>query len=277
MIKINASIVLYNNKYNQLQKVIEGILPFVSLNKLYLIDNSLTDKLKGYVKISNKIEYIFNNKNVGYGAGHNIAIRKTIEDQIDYHIVLNPDVYFESSAIAGLVEYVENHKDVGLIMPKILYPNEETQFLAKLLPTPLDLFVRRFLPSFFNKYKEKRNNIYELRFTGYNKIMQVPNLSGCFMLLRTKTLEEVGLFDENIFMYLEDTDLSRRIHSKYKTIFFPAVQIYHEYSRASYKSIKLMLYHIQAAVYYFNKYGWFFDKERDIINKQVIDRIKKQL
>nr|WP_028950943.1 hypothetical protein [Sulfurihydrogenibium subterraneum] len=61
--------------------------------------------------------------------------------------------------------------------------------------------------------------IYELRFTGYNKIMEVPYLSGCFMFIRTKVLEKVGLFDERFFMYLEDTELSRRIHKVSKTIF----------------------------------------------------------
>ena len=97
--------------------------------------------------------------------------------------------------------------------------------------------------------------------------MNVPVLSGCFMFLRTSALKDVGLFDENIFMYLEDTDLSRRIHTKYKTIFYPKVQITHEYAKESNKSKKLLKYHIQSAIYYFNKWGWVFDKQRDEINQ----------
>lgn len=54
---------------------------------------------------------------------------------------------------------------------------------------------------------EKRNQTFELRFTEYNKIMDVPYLSGCFMFLRTEALKKIGLFDENIFMYGESRSL----------------------------------------------------------------------
>lgn len=101
-------------------------------------------------------------------------------------------------------------------------------------------------------------------------MMNVPYLSGCFMFLRVSVLKEVGLFDERYFMYLEDTDLSRRIHKKYKTIYYPFVHIIHEYSKGSYKNIKLLIYHIHSAIKYFNKWGWIFDKERREINTKVL-------
>jgi GT2 family glycosyltransferase len=170
---------------------------------------------------------------------------------------------------------MEGNKDVGLVMPKVLYPDGRIQYLCKLLPTPFDLFGRRFLNFYpFKKYIEKRNEIYELRFTGYDKIMEVPYLSGCFMFIRTKVLEKVGLFDERFFMYLEDTDLSRRIHKMAKTIYYPHVHIYHEYGKGSYKNKKLLKYHIESAIKYFNKWGWFFDKERREINKKVLSKLQ---
>ncbi|MEZ0322734.1 MAG: glycosyltransferase family 2 protein, partial [Hydrogenothermaceae bacterium] len=198
-------------------------------------------------------------------------LRKSIEENIPYHLVLNPDVYFGDGVLEELYNFMEANQDVGLVMPKVLYPNGEIQYLCKLLPTPIDVFGRRFL-NFgpLKKFVEKRNYIYELRFTGYNKIMDVPYLSGCFMFLRTETLKEVGLFDEKIFMYFEDTDLSRRIHKKYRTVYYPNVHIYHEYAKGSYKSKKLLMYHIQSAIYYFNKWGWVFDKEREEVNKKIL-------
>jgi GT2 family glycosyltransferase len=169
---------------------------------------------------------------------------------------------------------MENNKDVGLVMPKVLYPDGNIQYLCKLLPTPLDLFGRRFLNFCpFKKIVEKRNEVYELRFTGYDKIMEVPYLSGCFMFIRTEVLKKVGLFDERFFMYLEDTDLSRRTHRVAKTIYYPYVHIYHEYGKGSYKSLKLLYYHIKSAIKYFNKYGWFFDKERQEINKRILKKL----
>ena len=272
MIQINCSLVLYHNKKEQVVKVIKSVLDTNFKVKLYLIDNSSNDDLKELEKIDKRIEYIFNNENLGYGKAHNIAIKKSIEYKIPYHIVLNPDIYFNRGVLEELYNYMQLNQDVGNLMPKVLFPNGDIQYLCKLLPTPLDLIFRRFIP--FKNLKEKRNILYELRFTKYNQIINVPNLSGCFMFLRTDVLKEIGLFDENFFMYLEDTDLNRRIHRKYKTIFYPKVSIYHEFAKESYKNKKLLYYHIKSAIYYFNKWGWFFDKERDQINKKTLKELK---
>ncbi len=271
-LEVSASIVLFHNKTEQLEKVIKSFLNTNLKVKLYLIDNSSNDELKELENIDNRIEYIFNNANLGYGKAHNIAMKKSIENKIPYHVVLNPDIYFDSGVLEKLYEYMEENRDIGNIIPQVLYPNGEIQYLCKLLPAPIDLIFRRFIP--FKSWKEKRNEKYELRFTGYKNIANIPSLSGCFMFLRTSVLEDVGLFDENIFMYLEDNDLNRRIHTKYKTIFYPKVSIYHEYEKESYVNKKLLLYHIKSAIYYFNKWGWFFDKERSKINSRCLKELK---
>lgn len=268
MTQINASIVLYHNKKEQLTKAINSFLNTSLTVKLYLIDNSSNDDLKELENLDSRIEYIFNNANLGYGAGHNIPMKKSISDSVPYHIVLNPDIYFDSGVLEELFAYMQQNQDVGNIIPQVRYPDGEIQHLCKLLPTPIDLILRRFIPS--KNWKEKRNQKYELRWTGYDKVMNVPSLSGCFMFLRCDVLKDIGLFDENIFMYLEDTDLNRRIHSKYKTIFYPKVEIVHEYAKESYVNKKLLKYHIQSAIYYFNKYGWIFDKKRSKINNKLL-------
>jgi len=272
MTQINASIVLYHNKKEQLIKAINSFLNTDLKVKLYLVDNSSIDELKELSEMDSRIEYIFNNANLGYGAGHNIAMRKSIADGVAYHLVLNPDIYFESGVLEELFDYMENHQDVGNIIPQVIYPDGEIQYLCKLLPTPMDLFGRRFLNfGFLKKYVQEINNRYEVRFTEYNRIINIPYLSGCFMFLRCNSLNDIGLFDENIFMYMEDVDLNRRIHSKYKTIFYPKVEIVHEYAKESYFNKKLLKYHIQSVIYYFNKWGWVFDKERGKINRQFLE------
>jgi len=269
--QINASIVLYHTKTKQLEKVIKSFLDTSLHVKLYLVDNSVNDDLKELKKLDDRIEYIFNNANLGYGKAHNIAIRKSIDENIPYHIVLNPDIYFNKGVLEELYKYMEQNKDIGNIIPQVLYPDGEIQYLTKLLPSPVDLIFRRFIP--FQSWKEKRNEKFELRWTGYKDIANIPSLSGCFMFLRTSVLKDIGLFDENIFMYLEDTDLNRRIHRKYKTIFYPKVSIVHEYAKESYVNKKLLIYHIKSAIYYFNKWGWFFDKERDEINQKCLEEL----
>ena len=106
--------------------------------------------------------------------------------------------------------------------------------------------------------------------SGYNGIMNVPFLSGCFMFLRNESLKQTGLFDERFFLYAEDTDLSRRIHECYQTLFYPEVAITHIHARGSYKSFDLTLQNLKSAFQYFNKWGWFFDADRVQINQRAL-------
>ena len=152
-----------------------------------------------------------------------------------------------------LLAEMEAHVAVGKIMPKVYYPNGEILCLCKLLPTPMDLIGRRFMPESWN---EKRNNKFELRESGYDKILNIPYLSGCFMLLRCDVLKEVGLFDERFFMYPEDLDLTRRIHERYKTLFYPKVSIVHNHAQGSYRNVRLLWIHTINLFRYFNKWGW---------------------
>lgn len=266
--KISASIVIYKNDPALLNRAVESFLASTFDSVLYLIDNSPTDYFRNAF-IHPRVRYILNNKNIGFGAGHNIALRKALGENIDYHIILNPDVYFEKEVIEKLARYMQADTRVGLIMPKVLYPDGRLQPLCKLLPSPVTLFSRRFLkfnPGLLNHM----NHFYEMHFTGYNRVMDVPFLSGCFMFLRMETLKKVGLFDETIFLYTEDTDLTRRIHKYYRTVFYPEATIYHHNQRASYKNFTIMIRHVLSAIRYFNKWGWFNDTERKTINQRIL-------
>ena len=270
--KLTASIVTYHDA----EKILKDTIDSFSINcdnissYLYIVDNSTNDSIN---KLCNHqcTSYIFNNSNLGFGKAHNIAIQKAIELDSEYHLILNPDVYFDSGVLKKLIRFMDNNQDVGLVMPKILYPNGDIQYLCKLLPTPFDWIFRRFSP--FKKSLAKRNEKYELRFTRYNKTMEVPSLSGCFMFIRTSVLQEIGGFDERFFMYAEDVDLCRRIGEVSKTVYYPVVEITHNYEKGSYKNRKLLFYHIKSAIQYFNKWGWIFDKGRKRINKKTLERL----
>ena len=136
----------------------------------------------------------------------------------------------------------------------------------------MDLIGRRFIP--FKGYVKRRNYNYELRWTDYEKIMDVPSLSGCFMFLRLSVIQKIGGFDERYFMYAEDLDLCRRIGEVSKTVYYPEVQIYHEYAKGSYKNRKLLKYHIRSVIKYFNKWGWFFDVKRKKRNNDFLKQYR---
>jgi GT2 family glycosyltransferase len=264
----SACIVLYKNDREMLKKAIDSFLN-TSINvKLFLVDNSPTDALK-FISTDDRVEYVFNPSNPGFGAGHNIAIRKAIEINSSYHLVLNPDIYYNKGTLEILGEFMECNIDVGVSMPKILYPDGSLQHLAKLLPSPIDFFVRRFIPiSGIQKLIDER---YELHKYKYDKPLEVPFLSGCFMLFRIDVLKEVNGFDENIFMYTEDIDICRRVIQKgYKTIVFPEISVFHAHEKKTFINLNNLKVYSKSAFYYFNKWGWIFDKNRSNINKKTL-------
>lgn len=267
---ITASIVLYKTDNHDLEKVVNSYNP-VKDRLLYLIDNSPEKSILPDKIINNPfINYIFLNKNVGYGSGHNVAIREAIKIKSTYHAVLNPDIYFNKDIINQIVDYMDTNKDIGQIMPKIVNQHDELQYLCKLIPTPFDLILKRFFPS---KLKNILSYKFQLKFTSYNDIMEVPYLSGCFMFFRVSALQTIGLFDERFFMYPEDIDITRRMNELFKTIYYPEVSVTHVHAAESYKSKKMLFIHIINIIKYFNKWGWFFDNKRRKTNKKILAQL----
>lgn len=263
---ITASIVVYKTDKKELKNILD-CLDSSNIERIYIVDNSPTKELYELFSSYNKVDYFWGQGNVGYGAAHNIAIRKAVKEKSDFHIVLNSDIYFKAEIIDQMLTYMNFNPLVGLIMPKILSPDGQLQYLCKLLPTPLDLILRRFLP--FQTFL-KRTFKFEMRDSGYNDIMEVPFLSGCFMFLRVDVLKKVKGFDDNFFMYCEDLDLCRRIGmTGFKTIYYPMVEIVHIHRKESYKSMMMLKIHIKSAILYFNKWGWFFDSYRKRINRKM--------
>lgn len=269
---ISVSIVLYNHSFEDIANLIQTLCRDRNIETIYLIDNSSSKILTNIPEnVNSKIEYVFGQGNIGFGAGHNIGIQRSIVKGVNYHLIVNPDIIMEDGTLSELLAFMEDHHEIGLVMPNIKYPDGQTQHLCKLLATPIDLIGRRFIP--FKKWNEERNIRYELRFTNYDRIMQIPSLSGCFMLVRTTILERVNGFDERFFLYCEDFDLCRRIGKVSQTVFNPEVSVTHNYEKGSYKSKRLLFLHIISAIKYFNKWGWFFDRDRRIINEQTLNNL----
>lgn len=267
---ITASIVTYKTDRAELATVLQCAASS-SIERIYIVDNSQEDELRDFAEFSPKVEYIFGQGNVGYGAAHNIAIRKSIESGATYHVVINPDIQFGKGVIEELASYMDKNADVGQVMPRVVYPNGELQCVCKMIPTPSDLIFKRFLPA---SITAKSLHKFQLKFTGYNQEMNIPYLSGCFMFFRISALEKIGLFDERFFMYPEDIDITRRMHAKFRTMFYPKVSIVHAHAAESKSNKKMLWIHITNMIKYFNKWGWVFDSERKSVNKQLLKELK---
>lgn len=268
MFDLTISIVTYKNDVAELMQAVDSALNTDLNVYLYIVDNSPTDELKVNFNDS-RIEYIFNNANIGFGAGHNIAIKKAIGNS-KYHLILNPDIYFKRNVLKELYDYM-NQTDYGVLMPQVRDPEGSVRTTRRLLPTPLNIFGKLFPQKGWLKKKERE---YRTEFVEYDRVVSAPFLSGGFMFCRTDAFDKVGLFDERYFMYMEDADLSRRFYSSSSTVYFPKVHVFHSAHRESHKSLKLLKIHLYSAYLYFNKWGWVYDRERKLINSEFKNKYK---
>ena len=252
---VSIAIVTYNNS-SVIKKCLNSIFETIKNLKfeLIIVDNGSSDNTVEIIEKDFKnVRLIKNNRNIGFGAAHNIAIKL---GRGKYHLVLNPDIIFSENSIEKLFNFMEKNLEVGLVSPKIILSNGSIQYLCKRLPSLFDFIIIRFMPKFIRKIFQARIDYYEMRQPGYNKIMDVLFLTGAFMLVRRNVLDKVGGFDENFFMYFEDVDLCRRIKKISRTVFYPHTSVIHLWEGGTRKNIQLLLTSIRSAIYYFNKWGW---------------------
>jgi len=239
--KISGSIVIYNEDEETLKKAIASFLALDFEKELIIVDNSPSNMIQNFCESFKDLRYIFNQKNVGFGTAHNLAFNN-LKNKSDIHIIINPDVYFDSS-INELIRWTYNNKDISICVPKVYYPNGEYQSTIRELPSVLKLFKRKL-------------NIKSDEFTEDRLIesKEIPFAHGCFFIFQTNFFKKLDGFDESFFMYMEDVDIFIRAKKFGKTVINPKYKIYHEYRKESSRSIKLLLLHINSALKFFLKY-----------------------
>lgn len=265
---VTASIVLHRTSPEMVESVLSS-LEGEPVDHVYLVDNSPSfsaQDYKSHIPIS-----VFHIPNKGYGNAHNYAIRLAAEAGSEFHLVINPDVRWNSPVIGPLLELMRGRPRCALAHPRIVYPDGRLQHTCRLLPTPFDVFAKRFLPSAWIRRSMKR---YLLPDSAYTREFNPVYVQGSFMLFRTSALTEIGMFDERFFMYPEDIDISRRIRNKYDALYSPSVTIVHDHAASSSRFGRMLWIHIVNMMRYFNKWGWFFDPQRRILNRRLLDSLK---
>ncbi len=264
---LNVSIVTYLTNPDEVNYVVNQCLSSPVVENIYIIDNSPYDNLKHDLIFSSKVSYIHNPANPGYGASHNLAMKKSIAAGVIYHLVINADVVFKSELLKKMTEFGQENLDIGLFAPKMFFEDGSLQFSRRLLPNPMNMLSRAFLPT---EWRKKMDKNYQLEDIDQNVTIDVPFVSGAFMLFRCEELKKIGLFDERFFMYAEDIDISRRFYSKSRVLYLPQFHVIHKYGGATFKSMKMFAIHVLNMIRYFNKWGWFFDYERRSFNSKTL-------
>jgi GT2 family glycosyltransferase len=270
---VTVSIVYYDTDLEVFAETVKSLLDSECVSKIYIINNSVIT-LPDY-NAGDRIEMIIPDRNLGFGSGHNQVIRDMYDKLADYHLICNPDVYFDDTVLVNLAKYMDAHPEAGLLVPKVLSVNGDNQYAAKLLPTPFDLIVRMFHQYLPENFVDRYNSLYELQAYAGEESLRAANLSGCFMFLRKEAVKKAGYFDERFFLFMEDIDFTRRLDSAAGSYYVPSVFIWHHRGRGSYKYFSQKMIHIKSAIKYFNKWGWLFDRERSRINSgllSILDR-----
>lgn len=250
--KVTASIVTYNSE-SEILNVLRSLKNIQLENfKITVIDNASTDNTKGVIlQYYPEIQLIESNKNIGFGAGHNLAIKAT---NSDYHIIINPDITVKPDQIKKMLEYMENNKDVAVLTPKVLNVDGTEQFLPKIFPK-----IRYVISGKYeNKYKicYKWRSQYTFRNKEIKEPVEVQYATGCFMLCRTEILKKVGGFDERFFLHFEDADLTREMMKYGKVIYHPSVYVTHGWKRDNIKDKKIRKIALQSLIKYFCKWRY---------------------
>lgn len=267
-----GSVVTYNTGREEIEQAVRLFLSIPGKTHLCVLDNS-PKPLAHSLQDPSRVTFRFCGRNLGYGRAHNIALRAA-SGRAKYSLVMNTDIRYTADAVVRLIALLDTRPTAGMVSPQILYPDGSLQYVCRLLPTPANMILRRFLPR--STWTERADARYELRGWDHNCIANIPYFQGSFMLMRTDLCTSLGGFDERFFIYGEDIDLTRRFHEISETLYVPDVSITHEYRRYSNRSIRGTWYGIQNNFRYFNKWGWFFDPDRRRINAQVVASINSR-
>lgn len=258
-IKLSISIVVYQEIFLQIKDCLSsliGSIPDEIRYEITLVDNGALELNKDFsFEIELKkcfpnlpIYYLVSTKNGGYGYGHNQVILKS---QADYHLILNNDVYMMPNTLKNALDFMQQHKQVGMLVPDVYDMDEKRVYLCRHNPSLWISFLRRFAPSFLKKIFQKQLSKFQMQDKNYNKNMfKLSNPTGCFMFCRLELLKQLGGFDEKFFMYYDDSDLGRRMAKISLIAYSPAVKIKHVWRRAAYQDRRMAWIASKSALYY---------------------------
>ena len=185
--------------------------------EIIVSDNASTDGSADAVRTAfPDVKLLLNSDNLGFAGGNNLGIK---ECSGEYVCLVNTDVEILSGCFSGLLNFIENNPDVGIVGPQALYADKKVQITARKevrwFNSFLHLFwVDTFFPS-LTRYSQK-------------KIEEVDIVSGCFWMIRRKALEDTGLLDHSFFFYGEDRDYCKRMWiAGWKVVYNPECKIIH--------------------------------------------------
>jgi GT2 family glycosyltransferase len=215
--------------------------------EVWLVDNASTDgSVEAAKRFYPDVKIIQNTRNLGFAAANNRALKQMSGR---YAVLLNTDAVLTKGAVEAIYDFMENTPDAGMACGQLLNPDGSKQnSIANFPGLPSLLFnetmLRILLPG---RYPSKRKK--------YTSPIEVDSCIGACLIVRKKTMDHVGLLDEDYFFFFEETDWARRIkQSGWKIYFVPTARIIHFQGRSVGHNVRSRILFYRSRYIYFKKW-----------------------
>lgn len=221
-----------------------------------------------------EIKYYPFKKNIGYAAGVNWGIKNSSGR---YILILNPDIIITKNSIPALLEHLQKNPEIGMIGPRLLGFNGETQNSRFSFYQPWTIVYRR---TFLGKTFLGKKELAKFNLTQYNSTESIyPDwIMGSAILTSREAIAKVGPMDERFFLYFEDVDWARRFwENGFKIKYFPEAVMLHYHQRSSKAGFDFFdfflrreaRWHMASALKYFFKHGWSYKSGEELYVKSI--------
>jgi GT2 family glycosyltransferase len=225
--------------------------------EVLVVDNASSDGSAEMIKAQFPwVKLIRSEENLGFAKGNNVAIRQC---QGRYIALVNPDVIVFSGCLDTLADFLDQNPKVGNVGPRVLNPDMTLQSTCRRFPTLWNNFCSA--TGLATQFKNSKFFAGEHMFYfPHDRTLPVDVLVGCFSMIRRETFDEVGLLDENLFMYGDDVDWCRRAwKAGWQVVFFPGAGAIHDRGKitAPYP-VRFAVAQQRSILYYWRKHHGFW-------------------
>ena len=231
----------------------------VSEYEVIVVDNGSQDSTTEM--ISNnfpEIKLIKNTSNKGVAPARNQGLQIA---QGKYLLLLDVDTTVAVGTIDVLIDYLDKHSTIGLVGPKLFYPDGQLQYSCRKFPTVWTKVLRRVPIKVAGRFL-----IDELyKSWDHNSVREVDYVIGACQLIRRKAIEEIGYLDDAMFYGAEDVDYCLRLQKAgWKVVYNPHAIVIHKEQRITKKRLfsKITWKHILSLMRYFHKHHYYFSKRK---------------
>lgn len=260
-LKLSVIIVNYNVKYYLDQCIRSVLRAFEEMNtpaEIIVVDNHSADGSVDYLeqrypqKLFPMVRFVRSAHNLGFARANNIAIRQS---RGEYVLLLNPDTIVGEDALKASVDFMDVHEDAGAVGVRMLGAQGRRAMESRRgLPTPMVSFFKML--GFCNRWPHHRLfGKYYMGYLPWDEPSQIEVVSGAYCMLRRKALDEVGLLDEDFFMYGEDIDLSYRVlKGGYHNYYLPVDILHYKGESTQKSSFRYVHVFYEAMLIFFRKH-----------------------